>query len=92
VGIEGNNCRLRHRVRWAFRRMCCFSKKPDNHGKAFEMGFFYLNYGFVWGLSYFLDYLQKRNCSTLGSVRASFINYCGLTHGRPRISINPYKI
>ena len=26
VGIEGNNCRLRHRIRRAFRRTCCFSK------------------------------------------------------------------
>ena len=24
TGIEGNNCRLRHRVRRAFRRSCCF--------------------------------------------------------------------
>ena len=27
VGIEGNNCRLRHRIRRAFRKTCCFSKK-----------------------------------------------------------------
>jgi IS1 family transposase len=27
VGIEGNNCRLRHQVRRTFRRTCCFSKK-----------------------------------------------------------------
>jgi IS1 family transposase len=47
VGIEGNNCRLRHRVRRAFRRTCCFSKKLRNHWKAFDMAFFYLNYGFV---------------------------------------------
>ena len=26
VGIEGNNCRLRHRIRRAFRKTCCFSK------------------------------------------------------------------
>jgi IS1 family transposase/transposase-like protein len=31
VGIEGNNCRLRHRVRRAFRKTCCFSKKLFNH-------------------------------------------------------------
>ncbi|MDR2741888.1 MAG: IS1 family transposase, partial [Treponema sp.] len=31
VGIEGNNCRLRHRIRWVFRRTCCFSKKLFNH-------------------------------------------------------------
>ncbi|MDR1443758.1 MAG: IS1 family transposase, partial [Treponema sp.] len=41
VGIEGNNCRLRHRV---FRRTCCFSKSII---KAFDMAFFYINYGFV---------------------------------------------
>ena len=47
VGIEGNNCRLRHRIRRAFRRTCCFSKKLFNHWKAFSMAFFYINYGFV---------------------------------------------
>ena len=47
VGIEGNNCRLRHRVRRAFRKTCCFSKKLLNHFKAFSMAFFYINYGFV---------------------------------------------
>jgi IS1 family transposase len=47
VGIEGNNCRLRHRIRRVFRRTCCFSKKLLNHWKAFDMAFFYLNYGFV---------------------------------------------
>jgi IS1 family transposase len=46
-GIEGNNCRLRHRIRRAFRRTCCFSKKLFNHRKVFEMAFFYINYGFV---------------------------------------------
>jgi IS1 family transposase len=31
VGIEGNNCRLRHRIRRAFRKTCCFSKIiPDD--------------------------------------------------------------
>jgi IS1 family transposase len=40
VGIEGNNCRMRHRIRRAFRRTCCFSKKVLNHLKAFEMAFF----------------------------------------------------
>ena len=29
-GIEGNNCRLRHRIRRAFRKTCCFSKKLIN--------------------------------------------------------------
>jgi IS1 family transposase len=47
VGIEGNNCRKRHRIRGVFRKTCCFSKKVFNHGKAFEMAFFYTNYGFV---------------------------------------------
>jgi IS1 family transposase len=47
VGIEGNNCRLRHRSRRAFRRTCCFSKKLFNHRKAFDMAFFFINYGFV---------------------------------------------
>ena len=47
VGIEGNNCRLRHRIRRAFRRTCCFSKKLHNHFKAFELAFFYINYGYV---------------------------------------------
>ena len=47
VGIEGNNCRFRHRIRRAFRRTCCFSKKLFNHWKAFSMAFFYINYGYV---------------------------------------------
>jgi len=47
VDIEGNNCRLRHRVRRAFRRTCCFSKKLANHLKAFHLAFFYINFGYV---------------------------------------------
>jgi IS1 family transposase/transposase-like protein len=47
VGIEGNNCRLRHRIRRAFRRTCCFSKKLYNHLKAFNLAFFYINFGYV---------------------------------------------
>jgi IS1 family transposase len=47
VGIEGNNCRLRHRIRRVFRKTCCFSKKLFNHCKALSMAFFYINYGFV---------------------------------------------
>ena len=47
VGIEGNNCRLRHRIRRAFRKTCCFSKKLFNHFRAFELAFFYINFGFV---------------------------------------------
>jgi len=46
-GIEGNNCRLRHRVRRAFRRGCNFSKKLLNYLKAFSMAFHYLNHGWV---------------------------------------------
>ena len=48
VGIEGNNCRLRHRIRRAFRKTCCFSKKLINHFKAFNLAFFYVNFGYVW--------------------------------------------
>ena len=33
VGIEGNNCRLRQRLRRVFRRTCCFSKKLGNRQK-----------------------------------------------------------
>jgi IS1 family transposase/transposase-like protein len=47
VGIEGNNCRLWHRIRRAFRKTCCFSKKLFNHWKAFSMAFFYINYGYI---------------------------------------------
>ncbi|MBC6409507.1 MAG: IS1 family transposase, partial [Ekhidna sp.] len=46
-GIEGNNCRLRHRIRRAFRQTCCFSKKMENHIKAFELVFYYINYGHI---------------------------------------------
>lgn len=47
IGIEGNNCRLRHRIRRAFRKTCCFSKILRNHLKAFDLAFFYVNYGHV---------------------------------------------
>jgi len=47
VGIEGNNCRLRHRLRRVVRKTCCFSKKLDNHFKVFDMVFFYVNYGYI---------------------------------------------
>jgi IS1 family transposase len=43
IGIEGNNCRIRR----AFRKTCCFSRKLRNHREAFAMAFFYINYGFV---------------------------------------------
>jgi IS1 family transposase/transposase-like protein len=46
-GIEGNNCRLRHRIRRAFRRSCNFSKKEENHIIAFEMAFHYINVGYI---------------------------------------------
>ncbi|MBC6400651.1 MAG: IS1 family transposase, partial [Ekhidna sp.] len=46
-GIEENNCRIRHRIRRAFRRTCCFSKKMENHIKAFEFAFYYINYGHI---------------------------------------------
>ena len=47
VGIEGNNCRLRHRMRRIFRKSCNFSKKLRNHFKAFKMTVNYINYGSV---------------------------------------------
>jgi IS1 family transposase/transposase-like protein len=47
VGIEGNNCRLRYRIRRVFRKTCCFSKKLFNHFKDFDLAFFYINFGFV---------------------------------------------
>ena len=47
VGIEGNNCRLRHRIRRVFRKTCCFSKKLLNHIKAFRLASFYINFGYV---------------------------------------------
>ncbi len=46
-GIEGNNCRLRHRISRLVRRTCCFSKKKSNHRKACELAFFYINNGYV---------------------------------------------
>ena len=47
VGIEGNNCRLRHRMRRIFRKSCNFSKQLTNHHKAFEMTAHYVNFGCV---------------------------------------------
>ncbi len=47
MGIEGNNCRFRHRIRRAFRKTCCFSKKLYNHLKAFDLAFFYINWGYI---------------------------------------------
>ena len=37
VGIEGSNCRLRHRLTRDFRKTCIFSKELDNHFKMFEL-------------------------------------------------------
>ena len=45
VGIEGNNCRLRYRIRKAVRKTCCFSKRLRNHIKTFRLVFFYINFG-----------------------------------------------
>jgi IS1 family transposase len=47
VGIEGNNCRLRHRIRRVYRKTYCFSKKMFNHLKSFDLAFFYIDYGYV---------------------------------------------
>jgi len=47
IGIEGNNCRLRHRIRRAVRKTCCFSKIMLNHIKAFRLAFFYINFGHI---------------------------------------------
>jgi len=47
VGIEGNNCRLRHRMRRFFRKSCNFSKKLCNHYKAFKMTLNYLNFASI---------------------------------------------
>jgi IS1 family transposase/transposase-like protein len=45
VGIEGSNCRFRHRNRRVFRQTCCFSKKPEYHYKVFNAIIFYINKG-----------------------------------------------
>ena len=41
--IEGNNCRIRHRLSRAIRRSCCFSKQMFYHIKVFDIGFVYIN-------------------------------------------------
>ena len=46
-GIEGNNCRIRHRMKRLSRKTCCFSKNEENHWKVFELVVFYINFGFV---------------------------------------------
>jgi len=47
VGIEGNNCRLRHRSRRFVRKTCCFSKSWKNHQKTFLLIVFFINFGFI---------------------------------------------
>lgn len=47
VGIEGNNCRIRHRMKRLFRKSCCFSKKEENHYKIFNLVAQYINFGYV---------------------------------------------
>jgi len=46
-GIEGNNCRIRHRMKRLFRKSCCFSKKEENHYKIFDLVAQYINLGYV---------------------------------------------
>ena len=43
-GIESNKCRLRHRNRRFFRKICCFSKRLRWHWKVFEAVVFYINF------------------------------------------------
>jgi IS1 family transposase len=47
VGIEGNNCRLRHRNRRIFRKTCYSSKNRLIHRKVFDATFFYINEGHI---------------------------------------------
>ncbi len=42
--IEGNNCRIRHRLSRAIRRSCCFSKSMFYHVKSFNIGFWAINH------------------------------------------------
>ncbi|MDR1056723.1 MAG: hypothetical protein LBL90_13095 [Prevotellaceae bacterium] len=48
VGIEGNNRRLKHRIRRVFHKTFCFSKNLFNHLKAVNPAFFYVNFDFVY--------------------------------------------
>ena len=41
--IEGNHCAIRHRIRRAVRKSCCFSKSLFYHIKVFNIGFAYIN-------------------------------------------------
>jgi hypothetical protein len=72
-----------------------------NHWKAFEMAFFYINYGFVYGLSYFVDHLPvlkltelvpklidyalKRMVRTFGSMEQALTVF-GLRPTKPQFS------
>lgn len=47
LGIEGNNCRLCHRIRRFFRKTCDFSKKLLNHFKTFKIALHYINFGTI---------------------------------------------
>ena len=42
--IEGNNCRIRHRLSRAVRRSCCFSKSMFYHVKSFNIGLWAINH------------------------------------------------
>ena len=44
VAIEGNNCRIRHKLSRAIRRSCSFSKSLFYHIKAFDIGFWAINH------------------------------------------------
>lgn len=47
VGIEGNNCAIRHPVWRSIRRSSKFSKKLENHFRVSDLAFFYINQGYV---------------------------------------------
>jgi IS1 family transposase len=55
VGIEGHNCRLRHRIRRAFRKIYYFSKKLFNHFKAFNLDFS-TSISILSKLAYFIEH------------------------------------
>jgi IS1 family transposase len=71
VGIEGNNCRMRDRVRRAFRRTCCFSRKLRNHWKAFAIAFFVSIMASFDNPSYFVDHLQNFGGDPQSMIRNS---------------------
>lgn len=47
LGIERNNCRLRHRIKRVMRNNCSFSKSLEHHKKVFDLVFFYINHNHV---------------------------------------------